>query len=96
MVRKKNKLPGRIIPLTYDLEYGSDTIEIQADAVKPGQRVAVVDDLLATGGTLSAAIRLVRMVGGDVAVAACIIELAFLNGRARLDVPFASVVSYDS
>jgi adenine phosphoribosyltransferase len=95
MVRKKGKLPGSIIPHTYDLEYGSDTIEIQADAVKPGQRVAVVDDLLATGGTLSAAIRLVRLVGGEVASAACIIELAFLNGRARLDVPFTSVVSYD-
>jgi adenine phosphoribosyltransferase len=96
MVRKKGKLPGSIIPHTYDLEYGTDTIEIQADAVAPGQRVAVVDDLLATGGTLSAAIRLVRMVGGEVAAAACIIELAFLNGRAKLDVPFTSVVSYDS
>ena len=96
MVRKKGKLPGSIIPHTYDLEYGSDTIEIQADAVQPGQRVAIVDDLLATGGTLSAAIRLVRLVGGDVAAAACIIELAFLKGRDRLDVPFTSVVSYDS
>jgi len=96
MVRKKGKLPGSIIPHTYDLEYGTDTIEIQADAVKPGQRIVVVDDLLATGGTLAAAIRLVRLVGGEVAAAACIIELAFLNGRDRLDVPFSSVVSYDS
>ena len=96
MVRKKGKLPGSIIPHTYDLEYGTDTIEIQADAVKAGQRVVIVDDLLATGGTLAAAIRLVRMVGGDVAAAACIIELAFLKGRERLDVPFTSVVSYDS
>ncbi len=96
MVRKKGKLPGAIIPHTYDLEYGTDTIEIQADAVTPGRRVVIVDDLLATGGTLAAAIRLVRMVGGDVTAAACIIELAFLNGRARLDVPFTSVVSYDS
>ena len=96
MVRKKGKLPGSIIPHTYDLEYGTDTIEIQADAVEPGQKVVVVDDLLATGGTLAAAIRLVRMVGGEVAAAACIIELAFLNGRDRLDVPFTSVVSYDS
>ncbi|HEY7989834.1 MAG TPA: phosphoribosyltransferase family protein, partial [Stellaceae bacterium] len=77
-------------------EYGTDTIEIQADAVKPGQRVVIVDDLLATGGTLSAAIRLVRLVGGEVAAAACIIELAFLNGQKQLDVPFTSVVSYDS
>jgi adenine phosphoribosyltransferase len=96
MVRKKGKLPGRIIPHSYDLEYGTDTIEIQADAVKQGQRVVIVDDLLATGGTLAAAIRLVRLVGGDVAAAACIIELAFLNGRDKLDVPFTSVVSYDS
>ncbi|MGH6991056.1 MAG: adenine phosphoribosyltransferase [Stellaceae bacterium] len=96
MVRKKGKLPGGIIPHTYDLEYGTDTIEIQADAVKSGQRVAVVDDLLATGGTLGAAIQLVRLVGGEVAAAACIIELAFLDGRARLDVPFTAAVSYDS
>src|SRR5579863_7869164 len=96
MVRKRGKLPGQTIPYTYDLEYGSDTIEIQADAIKPGQRVIVLDDLLATGGTLSAAIRLVRMVGGDVLAAACIIELAFLEGRKRIDVPFTSVVSYES
>jgi adenine phosphoribosyltransferase len=96
MVRKRGKLPGTTIPYTYDLEYGSDTLEIQADAIKPGQRVIVLDDLLATGGTLSAAIRLCRLVGADVAAAACIIELAFLKGRQRIDVPFTSVVSYDS
>jgi adenine phosphoribosyltransferase len=96
MVRKRGKLPGKTIPYTYDLEYGSDTIEIQADAITPGQRVIVLDDLLATGGTLSAAIRLCRMVGGDVVSAACIIELAFLDGRSRIDVPFTSVVSYES
>jgi adenine phosphoribosyltransferase len=96
MVRKRGKLPGKTIPYTYDLEYGNDTIEIQADAITPGQRVIVLDDLLATGGTLSAAIRLCRMVGAEVEAAACIIELAFLDGRRRIDVPFASVVSYDS
>jgi adenine phosphoribosyltransferase len=96
MVRKKGKLPGATIPYTYDLEYGSDTIEIQADAIPPGRRVVVLDDLLATGGTLAAAIRLCRMVGGDVIAAACIIELAFLGGRKRIDVPFTSAVSYDS
>jgi adenine phosphoribosyltransferase len=96
MVRKRGKLPGTTIPYTYDLEYGTDTIEIQADAIKPGQRVIVLDDLLATGGTLSAAIRLCRMVGGEVAAAACIIELKFLDGRKRINVPFNSVVSYDS
>ncbi len=60
MVRKKGKLPGATIPLTYDLEYGSDTIEIQANAIKPGSRVAILDDLLATGGTMAAAIGVTR------------------------------------
>jgi adenine phosphoribosyltransferase len=96
MVRKRGKLPGPTIPLTYDLEYGTDTVEVQADAIKPRQRVIVLDDLLATGGTLSAAVRLCRLVGGNVVAAACIIELAFLKGRDRIDVPFTSVVSYDS
>ena len=96
MVRKKGKLPGATIPYTYDLEYGTDTLEIQADAIAEGRRVAVLDDLLATGGTLAAAIRLCRMVGGNVVAAACIIELAFLEGRTKIDVPFSSVVSYES
>jgi adenine phosphoribosyltransferase len=69
---------------------------VQADAVAPGQRVVVLDDLLATGGTLAAAIGLVRDMGGIVPSAACIIELTFLNGRKRLDVPFSALVAYDS
>jgi adenine phosphoribosyltransferase len=96
MVRKRGKLPGATVPFTYDLEYGSDTIEIQKDAVEKGQRVVIVDDLLATGGTLGAAISLCRNVGAEVVGAACIIELSFLGGRAKLDVPFDSVVAYDS
>jgi len=96
MVRKRGKLPGRTVPFTYDLEYGSDTIEIQADAIQPGQRVIILDDLLATGGTMQAAISLCRGVGGTVCAAAAIIELSFLGGRERLDVPFASIVAYDS
>lgn len=96
MLRKKGKLPGNKIRHDYDLEYGSDTIEIQEGLIETGQRVVVLDDLLATGGTLSAAINLCRKVGGDVTGAACIIELAFLKGREKLDVPFSSVVSYDS
>jgi len=96
MVRKKGKLPGPTIRYTYDLEYGTDTIEIQADAIRPGQRVIVMDDLLATGGTLAAATQLVRNVGGSVCAAACIIELTFLGGRPRLDVPFTSMIAYDS
>lgn len=94
MVRKRGKLPGRTLPHTYELEYGSDTIEIQDDAVRPGQRVVVLDDVLATGGTLNAAIALLKKTGGDVRAAACIIELAFLEGRKRLPVPFESLVVY--
>jgi len=96
MVRKRGKLPGKTIPYTYALEYGTDTIEIQADAITPGARVVVLDDLLATGGTLEAAINLCRNVGGDVVAAGCIIELNFLGGRKRLDVPFTSIVAYES
>ena len=96
MVRKMGKLPGPTVRHSYDLEYGSDTIEIQEDAITPGQRIIVVDDLLATGGTMQAAIDLVRRQGGEVAAAACIIELSFLNGRQRIDVPLTSMVVYDS
>ena len=96
MVRKRGKLPGTTIPYTYDLEYGSDSIEIQADGVRQGQRVVIADDLLATGGTMQAAINLVRKVGGEVVGSICIIELAFLQGRKRLDVPFEAMLSYDS
>jgi adenine phosphoribosyltransferase len=96
MVRKKGKLPGGTVRFTYDLEYGSDTIEIQEDAIMPGQRVVVLDDLLATGGTMHAAINLVRQRGGLVVAAGCIIELSFLQGRNRIDVPFTSMIAYDS
>ncbi len=96
MVRKKGKLPGKTIRHTYDLEYGTDTVEVQADAIAPGQRVVVLDDLLATGGTLAAAVTLLRSVGADVKGAACIIELTFLSGRRRLDVPFTSLIAYDA
>lgn len=94
MVRKHGKLPGGTIPHTYALEYGTDTIEIQSDAVRKGQRVVVLDDLLATGGTLAAAINLLRKAGGDVRAALCIIELEALEGRRRLDVPFESLLKY--
>jgi adenine phosphoribosyltransferase len=95
MIRKRGKLPGGIIPHEYALEYGTDVLEIQDDAVQPGQRVFILDDLLATGGTMAAAIQLLRRVGADVVGAGCIIELTFLNGRSRLDVPFCSLVTYD-
>jgi adenine phosphoribosyltransferase len=96
MVRKQGKLPGKTVRFTYDLEYGSDTIEMQEDAIAPGQRVAVLDDLVATGGTMQAAIDLVRRQGGIVAAAGCIIELSFLQGRDRIDVPFSAMVAYDA
>ena len=96
MLRKRGKLPGKTVALDYALEYGSDRIEIQEDAVSPGQRVVVVDDLLATGGTMSAGIRLLRNVGAVVPAATALIELTFLGGRDRLDVPFEALVSYDS
>jgi adenine phosphoribosyltransferase len=96
MVRKKGKLPGRTVHHTYDLEYGSDTIELQEDAISPGKRVVVLDDLIATGGTLQAAIELVQAQGGVVAGAACVIELAFLGGRERIGVPLTAMITYDS
>ena len=95
MVRKQGKLPGATVGYSYELEYGSDKVEIQADAVAPGQRVVLLDDLIATGGTLRASIELIRKVGGTVAAAACLIELTFLNGRAGLDVPFESLIRYE-
>jgi adenine phosphoribosyltransferase len=96
MIRKQGKLPGKTVRHSYELEYGSDTIEIQEDAFAAGQRVAVLDDLLATGGTMRAAIDLVRHRGGLVAAAGCIIELSFLQGRSRIDVPVTAIVAYDS
>ncbi len=96
MIRKRGKLPGATVGLDYALEYGTDRVEIQADAVIPGQRVVVVDDLLATGGTMAAGISLLRQVGAVVPAAAAMIELTFLNGRQRLDVPCETLVSYDT
>ena len=95
MVRKKGKLPGPTISHEYALEYGTDMIQIQSDAVHPGQRVVILDDLLATGGTLNAAAQLFRKVGAEVVGAACIIELNFLNGRKNLDIPVETLVNYD-
>jgi len=96
MLRKPRKLPGATIGLDYALEYGSDRIEMQADAVVPGQRVVLLDDLLATGGTMAAAIALLRQAGAEVPAAAALIELTFLGGRARLDLPFEALLRYDS
>ncbi|MEU8345598.1 adenine phosphoribosyltransferase [Actinomadura meyerae] len=83
-VRKKGKLPAATHGETYDLEYGTETIEIHADALEPGDRVLIVDDVLATGGTARAAAELVRRGGGDVAGLSVLLELSFLNGRDKL------------
>ena len=82
-VRKPNKLPAKAARVTYDLEYGTDSLEIHLDAIQPGQRVIIVDDLLATGGTMQASVELVERLGGIVAGIAVAVELDFLRGRAR-------------
>jgi len=83
-VRKKGKLPHKTVAESYELEYGTDTVEIHEDAAKKGQKVLVVDDLIATGGTAAAACRLLDKVGADVVSACFLIELSFLNGREKL------------
>ncbi len=83
-VRKKGKLPWRVRAATYDLEYGTATIEIHEDAVTPGERILLVDDLLATGGTAAAAAGLIESLGGVIVEIDFLVELAFLQGRARL------------
>jgi adenine phosphoribosyltransferase len=84
-VRKPGKLPSKTMTASYDLEYGSDSLEIHHDAVRSGQRVLIVDDLLATGGTAKATCNLVRQLGGDVHAVAFLIELVGLNGRRKLE-----------
>lgn len=99
MVRKQGKLPGKTLTYTYDLEYGTDTVEIQADAFEKGQRLVLLDDLLATGGTAAAAIKLLRQAGAEICSATFIIELDGLGGRdelARLDVPVTSLLQFDA
>jgi len=95
-VRKPKKLPAETVSVTYDLEYGADSLEMHKDAVQPGNRVLIVDDLLATGGTASAAARMVRQVGGIVAGTGFVVELTFLNGRQKLtDCEVFSLLQYD-
>jgi len=94
-VRKKGKLPHKTYKATYSLEYGEDTLEIHKDAIKPGDRVLLIDDLLATGGTLGAVIGLVKELKGEIAEIAFIIELEGLKGRLKLsDFPVYSMIQY--
>lgn len=96
LVRKPGKLPYDTKAMTYDLEYGTDTLEIHTDAVPKGGRVVLIDDLLATGGTAAAAVDLVRELGAEIVGASFLIELGFLPGRAKVQpVPVHSVIRYD-
>ncbi|MBE5922617.1 MAG: adenine phosphoribosyltransferase [Lachnospiraceae bacterium] len=94
-VRKKGKLPWETISESYALEYGTAEIEIHTDAIKPGQKVVIIDDLIATGGTIAAAINLVERLGAEVTKAVFLLELKGLNGRERLKCPVDVVVSYE-
>jgi len=95
-VRKLGKLPGKTVEVEYELEYGRDALAIHEDAIKAGQRVLAVDDLLATGGTMAATLRLIDQLGGRVVGVAVMIELAFLHGRDKLkEQPLHSLIVYD-
>ena len=95
LVRKQGRLPAAIENEAYELEYGQAVVEIHRDAVRAGQRILVVDDLLATGGTAAAAARLIRKLGGSVAGFAFLVELTFLGGRQRLDGDVFTLLRYD-
>jgi len=95
-VRKPRKLPAPVARVTYDLEYGTDSLEIHLDAIQPGQRVVLVDDLLATGGTMEATVKLVKQLGGEIAGLAFAVELDFLKGRSRFtEYDVFSLLHYD-
>ena len=95
-VRKLGKLPGKTIEVEYELEYGRDALAIHEDAIRAGQRVLAVDDLLATGGTMAATLRLIEQLGGHVVGVAFLIELAFLKGREKIkQYPLHSLIVYD-
>ena len=94
-IRKTGKLPWMTVMESYDLEYGTDQLEVHSDAVQPGQKVLIVDDVLATGGTASAAVRLMRKLGADVVGVQVLIELGYLDGRQKLsDIKLVSEITY--
>jgi adenine phosphoribosyltransferase len=94
-VRKPGKLPSKQVEATYELEYGTDTLTIHEDAIEKGEQVLIVDDLLATGGTVSAMVELIQKLGGNIVEAAFLVELAFLGGREKLSVPVFSLLQYE-
>lgn len=95
-VRKPKKLPAECLTVTYDLEYGTDSLQVHKDAIENGKRVLIVDDLLATGGTAAAAVRMVTEAGGTIAGLGFVVELTFLNGRQKLaDMDVFSLLQYD-
>ncbi|XP_077982325.1 adenine phosphoribosyltransferase-like [Glandiceps talaboti] len=93
-IRKKGKLPGKCASVEYTLEYGKDIFEAQSDAIKEGQKVVIIDDLLATGGTMKAASKLVSDMGGEVTLCLVVIELIDLDGQSKLSHPFHSLIHY--
>jgi adenine phosphoribosyltransferase len=94
-IRKSGKLPGEVIEASYDLEYGKDKLAIHKDAIKPGQRILIADDLLATGGTIATTVNLINQLGGEVVGAAFLIELGYLDGRGKLGgIDIFSLVTY--
>ncbi|WEK55389.1 MAG: adenine phosphoribosyltransferase [Candidatus Cohnella colombiensis] len=94
-IRKSGKLPGETVEAAYDLEYGKDRLAIHKDAIQPGQKVLIADDLLATGGTITTTINLIRQLGGDIVGAAFLIELSYLDGRDKLkDIDVVSLITY--
>jgi adenine phosphoribosyltransferase len=94
-VRKKGKLPAETVEVTYSLEYGEDVLTMHKDAIQPGQKVLIADDLLATGGTIDATMKLVKKLGGEIVGAAFFIELTYLNGREKLkDIDLFTLVQY--
>ncbi len=94
LIRKKNKLPRAVHRISYQLEYGESTVEMHTDAVKSGQRILIHDDVLATGGTATAAAQLIKMAGGEIAGFSFLTELSFLNGRAALPMPSEQIITF--
>lgn len=97
-IRKKGKLPHKAVSIAYSLEYGIDEMEMHEDAVKPGERVILIDDLIATGGTAEAAVKLLKSIGAEVVAACFVIDLPDLGGRRRieaLDVPVRTLIAFD-